>query len=344
MLRILFGAGLALAGGSGFAHLSSNRAGESVAAVPEMLVEFFFTARLCSCRFGRGEDLLDAVDDAADVLAEDAKRDGEVFVREAAAGALLAIAEIGATWFLLSWQSNAVISPGLSAGSRYQTKQISTNRERDASEATIPNMRETYLRNDADVIADALKRPGEFTELYKRHSAPVFRYIASRLGRESAEDLSSETFLVAFERRDAFNPDALSALPWLLGIATQLIRRNRREEAASWRLSAAFSGLGGEGTIHSVHDPSNDADARIEANAAVRSISNAMAKMPKRDREVLALAAWSELDSGGIAEALGIPEGTVRSRLHRCRRILRAHLEAGGVRDLETHDERSRIR
>lgn len=205
-------------------------------------------------------------------------------------------------------------------------------------------MRDTYLRTDAEVIADARETPGEFTELYQRHSVPVFRYIASRLGRETAEDLSSETFLIAFERRERFRAEAVSALPWLLGIATQLIRRRRREEAASWRLSAAVGGLGGDGTIHSGHDPSVDADARIEADAAVKSISAALAKMPRGDRDVLALVAWSDLDSGGIAEALGIPEGTVRSRLHRSRRILRAHLEAGGVRDLETHDERSRVR
>lgn len=171
----------------------------------------------------------------------------------------------------------------------------------------------------------------------------MFRYIASRLDRDVAEDLSSETFLIAFERRDAFRPEAISALPWLFGIATQLIRRRRREEIAGWQLSEVVTGLGGEGTIHSGHDPGHDADARLEAGIAVKAISRAMTKLRKGDREVIALVAWSELDTSGIAEALGIPEGTVRSRIHRCRRILRTHLEAGGVRDMETKDERSRV-
>ena len=204
-------------------------------------------------------------------------------------------------------------------------------------------MRATYLRTDAEVIADSRGTPGEFTELYKRHSVHVFRYISSRLGRDCAEDVSSDTFLVAFERRGSFKPEAVNALPWLLGIATQLIRRRRREEAASWRLTDAISGLGGDGTVHSGHDPSDDSDARLEASLALKSIAGSIARLRRGDRDVLTLAAWSELDSSGIAEALGIPEGTVRSRLHRCRRILKAHLEAAGVRDLETHDERSRV-
>lgn len=194
-------------------------------------------------------------------------------------------------------------------------------------------MRATYVRSDAEVIADAQGRPEEFTELYRRHSAPVFRYIASRLDRGLAEDLRSETFLVAFERRVAFRSEAQSALPWLLGIATQLIRQRRREEAASWRLEAAVDGLGGEGTARLESDPAAEVDARLDAKTAVRSISLAIAKLSRGDRDVLGLAAWSELDTAGIAESLGIPEGTVRSRLHRARRILRAHLDAERLGD-----------
>lgn len=205
-------------------------------------------------------------------------------------------------------------------------------------------MRDSDLRTDAEIIADTRGQPGAFTELYRRHSVPVFRYIASRLGRESAEDLSSETFLVAFERRSSFRPDAVSALPWLLGIATLLIRRHRREEAAGWRLSAAVGGLGGDGSVHAGHDPGHDSDDRLEASVAIAALSTAMGRLSQGDRDVLGLAAWSDLDFRGISEALGIPEGTVRSRLHRCRRILRTHLEATGVSTMEAHDERSRVR
>ncbi|WP_205881404.1 RNA polymerase sigma factor [Leucobacter coleopterorum] len=181
-------------------------------------------------------------------------------------------------------------------------------------------------------MARSRDAPDVFAKLYDRHARAVFRYSASRLGREHADDLTSDTFLVAFELRDRYDTAVQTALPWLLGIATRLIRRRRRDEIASWRATAASQGLGGDGTVHAVYDPSGEADDRIDAGLAMSSIALAVAKLPKRDRDVLTLCAWSELDSVGIAEALGIPEGTVRSRLHRVRKTLRTHLEAGKVR------------
>lgn len=186
---------------------------------------------------------------------------------------------------------------------------------------------------DASIVARSRDAPDVFAQLYDRHARAVFRYSASRLGREYADDLTSDTFLVAFERRDRYDTAVASALPWLLGIATRLIRRRRRDEIASWRATAASQGLGGEGTVHAIYDPSGETDDRIDADLAMSSIALAVAKLPKRDRDVLTLCAWSELDSAGIAEALGIPEGTVRSRLHRARKILRTHLDAGSARE-----------
>lgn len=194
--------------------------------------------------------------------------------------------------------------------------------------------------DDASLIARSLNEPAAFATLYERHADAVFRYGASRLGRDSAGDLTSESFLVAFERRDRYDPTVSSALPWLLGIATRLIRRRRREEAVGWRALAVAAGLGGEGTARLEHRHDSDTDARIDAGAAVGGIAEAIVRLPKRDRDVLTLTAWSELDSAGISEALGIPEGTVRSRLHRARRILRAELEAGGAHRKELDHER----
>lgn len=201
-------------------------------------------------------------------------------------------------------------------------------------------MRQSYVPSDAEVIAAAHARPQEFTELYRRHARAVFRYAVSRLGREHADDLTSETFLGAFERRARFDPEVGSALPWLLGITTRLIRRHQRTEIASWRLLERARGVGGEGTERDRLDPVVDADARIDARASATVLASAVAGLRKRDREVLALTAWSELDTPGIAAALGIPQGTVRSRLHRVRRILRSHLDAGGARETESNHER----
>lgn len=197
--------------------------------------------------------------------------------------------------------------------------------------------------SDAQLIARSRDAPEVFSLLYERHARAVFRYAASRLGREAADDLTSEVFLTALQRRERYDAAVASALPWLLGIATRLIRRRRRDEVAAWRALTRAQGLGGDGTVHAAHDPIGELDARIDADDAIGSIAAAVARLPKRDRDVLTLTAWSELDSAGIAEALGIPEGTVRSRLHRARRILRTHLEADGFRTEENEHGRTAI-
>ncbi|WP_344032731.1 sigma-70 family RNA polymerase sigma factor [Leucobacter iarius] len=194
---------------------------------------------------------------------------------------------------------------------------------------------------DAQVIARSRADPQTFAVLYERHAKAVFRYAASRLGRELADDLVGETFLVAFERRERFDVSVASAEPWLLGIATRLIRRRRRDEAASWRALDAFAGLGEHRGPAAEEDPSTSADSRIDAAAHTRAIRVTLERLPKRDRDVLLLSAWTDLDSAGVAEALGIPVGTVRSRLHRARRILRTAIEAGGARETEQEHGRT---
>ncbi|MGJ0204646.1 sigma-70 family RNA polymerase sigma factor [Leucobacter sp. gxy201] len=200
-------------------------------------------------------------------------------------------------------------------------------------------MRQTHVPNDAQVIIRSRDRPEEFSELYRRHARAVFRYAASRLGREHADDVVSEALLVAFQRRGSFDPEVESALPWLLGIATRLIRKRRREETAAWRAVARASGLGGAGTDRSGHDPAEAIDDRLDAHASIERISSAIAALPARDRDVLTLTAWSDLDASGIAEALAIPEGTVWSRLNRARRALRNILDADAVRISENDHE-----
>lgn len=200
-------------------------------------------------------------------------------------------------------------------------------------------MDRTELLTDAELVARSRDAPLLFAELYRRHSGAVFRYAASRLGREPADDLTSDVFLVAFDRRNRYDASVPSALPWLLGIATRLIRRHRRDEVAGWKALTTLGGLGGEGSARTHSDPVDALDSWLDARSLTGSLSSAIARLPQRDRDVLTLTAWSELDSAGIAEALGIPEGTVRSRLHRARKILRTHLETSVAREPETTHE-----
>lgn len=197
----------------------------------------------------------------------------------------------------------------------------------------------THTPSDADIIVRSRARPEDFSILYQRRARAVFAYIAARLGAELAEDLTSDTFLVALERLDRYDTARPYALPWLLGIATRLVSKHRRSEASTWQMLARagsadrIDATAGDRPV----DTAQDIDARLDAEAAAKRIAGAVAALPRRDRDVLALTAWTELDSAGIADALGIPEGTVRSRLHRARKTLRTHLEAGGTTTAAPH-------
>lgn len=118
-------------------------------------------------------------------------------------------------------------------------------------------------------------------------------------------------------RYDLTRPDAR---PWLYGIATNLARQHQRAEIREYRLRAS---VGVE------PDPVGHADqvaAQVTAQATRRMLAAALAGLGTGDREVLLLIAWEDLSYDETARALDIPIGTVRSRLSRARRQLRAAL------------------
>ncbi|MEO6115645.1 MAG: sigma-70 family RNA polymerase sigma factor, partial [Pseudolysinimonas sp.] len=90
------------------------------------------------------------------------------------------------------------------------------------------------MSTDSEIIRRSQETPAAFAELYDRHAVAIHRYASRRLG-EAADDVMSETFLVAFERRAAFDPAIEDARPWLYGIATTLLKKHRRQEARAWR-------------------------------------------------------------------------------------------------------------
>ena len=106
--------------------------------------------------------------------------------------------------------------------------------------------------------------------------------------------------------------------PWLLGIASRIIKKHHAQEAAQWR-SVAASISRGEHTSDGAIDA---AGGRADASAAVRALAPRIAALAARDRETLLLYAWGDLTYEEIAVALGVPVGTVRSRLSRVRRKL----------------------
>ncbi len=165
---------------------------------------------------------------------------------------------------------------------------------------------------DAAVIERSMHEPDWFGVIFDRHFDAVFGYLARRTGRSAAEDLASATFTVAFERRNGFRRDATSARPWLFGIATNLLRAERRAERR------ALAAVGSVDVSGVTVDPSGTGD--------LAHIGRLLAALDPGQRDVLLLHAWEELSYEQIAEALEIPIGTVRSRLARARARLQPAL------------------
>src|SRR5579859_7233989 len=101
--------------------------------------------------------------------------------------------------------------------------------------------------SDADLITRSLTAPEAFAAVFDRHFRAVHRYLARRIGRQRADDLTSQTFTVAFERRSTFRPGSVGARPWLLGIATNLLRNDRRSEQRLLETLARAGDVGDSG-------------------------------------------------------------------------------------------------
>jgi RNA polymerase sigma factor (sigma-70 family) len=174
--------------------------------------------------------------------------------------------------------------------------------------------------DDATVIKLSRHEPEHFTVLFRRHAPHIQRYVVRRLGQDAADDIVAETFLLAFRHRDRYDQGRIDARPWLYGIATNLIGRHRRAEI---RLYRALARTGADPVTESFTDR---VDERVSAGHASRQLAAALARLSAELRDTLLLAAWGDLSYAEIAVALGVPAGTVRSRLSRARSKLRQTL------------------
>jgi RNA polymerase sigma-70 factor, ECF subfamily len=181
------------------------------------------------------------------------------------------------------------------------------------------------LPSDAEVIGRSLNEPEAFGLIYDRHAATVLRFLGRRVGAEVAEGLVGEVFRIAFERRKTFDASRVSALPWLYGIGSNLLLKHRRAEARRLRASARM--------VAADEAPDKRAGAvALDARLLFPRVADAIDALPNGEREALLLFAWEDLSYQSVAEALGLPIGTVRSRLNRARAQLRELLEPGGNR------------
>jgi RNA polymerase sigma factor (sigma-70 family) len=179
----------------------------------------------------------------------------------------------------------------------------------------------TRAASDAELIERSATCPEEFALIFDRHAVSIHGYLRRRIGSPDADDLLAETFLIAFERRGRYDLAVADARPWLFGIATNLLRRFARSEVRAYR-ALARTGVDRVGLAME-----DQVAERLDADAARRALAAALARLSRGDRDAILLYAWAELSYEQIAHALGIPIGTVRSRLHRARRQLRAVLD-----------------
>lgn len=181
--------------------------------------------------------------------------------------------------------------------------------------------------SDAQVIAVSLRDPQAFGVVFDRHFRVIYGYLARRLSPSDADELAGEVFRVGFERRAAFDTDRASALPWLYGIASNLVLKHRRHAGRSLR---AMARLAGRSQVEAQPDAFSNIDARLDADRLRASVVAALRSLTDVDRELVLLAAFSELSYRQLAEALAMSEGTVKSKLSRARTKLREQLDGIG--------------
>ena len=172
-----------------------------------------------------------------------------------------------------------------------------------------------------------------FGRLFDEHAAPLHRYLARRVGPTIADDLVSDTFLTALRQRHVYDPARAGFRAWLYGIASNLLRRHIRDELRALRATARLDVV----RPASSDGPEGRVTERVDARARVAELAGALAALSAGDREVLLLTSWAGLSLVEIAEALDIPAGTVRSRLHRVRRWLRANASLFGSGEDDSH-------
>lgn len=154
-----------------------------------------------------------------------------------------------------------------------------------------------------------------FGLLFEHQADAIYGFCLRRTGeRAAAEDLLSIVFLEAWRRRDK----ALSAdkvVPWLYGIATNVVRNERRSRR---RYAIALARLSSSPDEVSAYEIEN----QFEGHQQIQRLLGVLERLPRRQRETFVLCAWCGLSYEEAAFALGIPVGTVRSRLSRARKRL----------------------
>lgn len=174
--------------------------------------------------------------------------------------------------------------------------------------------------SDCELLRLTGERSDAFVELFDRHFDAIYRYVDRRVGRELAEDLTQDVFLTALACRARVRPVDGTALPWLYGIATNCVRRNRRTER---RRLAALARLSEPGMTYTGEEALIE---RMDAARSAPELAAVLATLSQLNRDLFVLHAVEGLGAVELARALDMPVVAVRVRLHRLRRRIRNRL------------------
>lgn len=169
--------------------------------------------------------------------------------------------------------------------------------------------------------------PGAFAELFDTYARAVYNH-AFRLTADwsVAEDVMSATFLEAWRRHASVEAEGGSLRPWLLGIATNVARSHCRGNRR-YRAAAAAAAEAGEESVR-IPDHAEETAGRVDDRRRINATLTALGSLKRPEREVLVLCLWEGMEYADVARTLGIPLGTVRSRLSRARTKLRKLADA----------------
>lgn len=170
--------------------------------------------------------------------------------------------------------------------------------------------------------------PAAFEELFDACARAVYNH-AFRLTADwsVAEDVMSETFLAVWRMRKRVDADGGSLRPWLLGVATNVARNHLRSNRR-YRAAAAAAAADADRGALEVADIGGRVAGQVDDRHRLAATVRALASLKRREREVLVLCLWEGLAYADAAAALGVPVGTVRSRLSRARRRLASLADA----------------
>ncbi len=184
-------------------------------------------------------------------------------------------------------------------------------------------MADVIQRTDEELVEDYLDGDvGAFRILIERYHDPLLNFLFRLVGnRQAAEDVFQDAFLQVHQSLGSFDLTR-TFKPWLFTIAANkgrdALRKSNRRAAVSLSMKPLGSGGGGEGDelVDLLQIEVPGPELRLEAEETSVLVQHAVDAIPPRLREILLLAYFQKLSYTQIADQLGIPVGTVKSRLH----------------------------